>query len=89
MAAKTSVEVDFFLIDVAMTQIELGGSEDEIMSRERIGWPEVQRDVSQTLESVSDEARGLALRLVGTRLADKKQMSLAIGIAGASPAQHE
>ena len=65
----------------------MGGSDDDIMEKKRVAWSAVQRDVSQTLELVSADARGLSLRIVGARLAEKKQLALAIGIAGSSPVQ--
>ena len=85
--AQKTVESDLFLIDLALSQIEMGGNDDEILSKERLPWTEVDRDVRQTLESVSADARGLALRMVGTRFEMKKQQKLAISIAGSSPAQ--
>ncbi len=85
---KYGLEIDMFLIDLALSQVELGGSDDDILSKEKFAWAEVQGDVSKTLEQISSsEARAMALRLVGTRLADKKQLQLAIGLAGSSPMQ--
>jgi Zn finger protein HypA/HybF involved in hydrogenase expression len=82
------IDADLFLIDLALSQIEMGGEGEDIIAKSRLAWREVQGDVGKTLESInSADVRGLALRLVGARFIQKKQMSLAVGIAGNSPPQ--
>ncbi len=78
-----AVDVDLFFIDLALTQLELGGSDEEAMNKERFYWPEVLNEVAPSLEAIATpQARSLGLRLVVNRLVEKKQAAGAITLAG-------
>lgn len=74
---------DLFLRDLALTHIELGGTEEERINKEKYYWKdEVQKELLRTLSTIrSPEARVLALRDVATRLLEKGQGELAVGLA--------
>lgn len=79
----TPVDRDLFLIDLALAQVELGGTEEEARDKERLAWPDVATEVLSSLDAVAaPEARVMGMRLVGARLSEKKQSVLAISLAG-------
>ncbi len=76
------VNEQLFLIDLALSQVELGGDEDEVIAKKKIDWEKVGVDLAATLGKIKDpEAQALALREVGTRLIEKNQHTVAIGLA--------
>jgi hypothetical protein len=81
---KYAVNEQLFLIDLALSQLELAGNEDEYLAKIRWKWPEVyEKLLSQTLGPIkSPDVKVLALREVGTRLVEKDQKTLAIQLAG-------
>jgi hypothetical protein len=90
----TSVDHDLFLIDLALSQLGLGGSEDEVRSKKRYDLEglEVTREVSQTLGLIkAPEAKMIGLREVAASLKARDRIALAITFAGAlrNPAQAE
>jgi hypothetical protein len=65
---------ELLAIALALNQVELGGSPQEVDERTRIGWPEVYKDIRPTLLGISSpQARAEAVRQVGRRLIQKGQ----------------
>ena len=78
----TAINENLFLIDLALAQIELGGDDEEILIKARLPWEKVRDELSATLQKIkAPEVQVLALREVGTRLFEKKQAELAVGLA--------
>ena len=71
---KHKLDCEFFLIDLAKTQIELGGAPAEILDKRRVGWDrEVPSEMKQTLGKIDNpEARLLALRILKQPLAERQ-----------------
>jgi hypothetical protein len=81
-APKSANERDTLAIDLALTQIELGGSQEEVDKGVRIAWKDAYTDVRRTLQGfVSLEARTEALQRVGRQLIRKGQANLAESLA--------
>ena len=82
-AKDSMVEQDFYLIDLARTQFDMGGTEDEIRANKRIDWDtKVLREVLQTLQRIkSPEAKVIAIRELSSDLIARKQVALAITLA--------
>ncbi len=88
-------ERDLFLIDLAVSQVDLGGTEDEARDKARLEWDQVQgggnlalkpkyaaREIDATLQQInSPEARALAMRAVAAKLFRRDKKDLAIGLA--------
>ncbi len=65
---------ELLAIALALNQVDLGGSTQEVDDRTRIGWAEVYKDIRPTLLGISaPEARAEAVRQVGRRLIQKGQ----------------
>jgi hypothetical protein len=80
---EPTVDRDLFLGELAMVQVELGGSESEVIAKDKLPWSDAYKEIGQTLDLIkAPEARALALRQVMTRLLDRDQATLAIGLAG-------
>jgi LSD1 subclass zinc finger protein len=76
------VNEQLFLIELALSQIELGGDEKEVIAEKRIEWDQVREDLAATLGRIREpEVQAIALREVGTRLFEKNQKELAIGLS--------
>jgi hypothetical protein len=79
-----TIDRDLFLLTLALSQIELGGSEDDALSKLKLSWKEdaLSNELRQTLELIkAPEARVWAMREVASRLLEKGQPRLAIGLA--------
>lgn len=78
-----AIDRDMHLIDLALTQLELGGSEEEKIAKEKhSSWKEMPKILQPTLDRImAPEARAWAMRELGTRLIERKQGELAIGLA--------
>jgi hypothetical protein len=80
--AASRIERDLFLLDLAVLLPELGGSEEEVIAKTHLEWATVQKELGLTLMAMSsNEARLLALREVGSKLLEKNQGPIAIGLA--------
>lgn len=78
-----NINEQLFLIDLALAQIELGGTEEEVIAKNRRTWESVRADLDATLKAVrAAEARVMAVRAVTSRLLEKKQADLAFSLAG-------
>ena len=82
-AKDADIDCDFFLRDLAMIQIDLGGPEEEIRAKARFDWNrEVLEELKRTLAKVkTNEVKVIAIRELGTDLIARKQNELAIGMA--------
>ncbi|GEM_PF-6511246 len=88
------VDADLFLIELAWTQIDLGGTEDQFRTKARIEWDKgdknVLKEVTQTLNRIrSPEARVIAVRELSSELITRKKKELAISLASGQSAQEE
>jgi LSD1 subclass zinc finger protein len=82
-AKDPGVNQPLFLIELALAQIELGGNEDEILRKAKIPWELVREDLETTLQQIRPPIlQAQALREVATRLIEKNQLELALGLAG-------
>jgi hypothetical protein len=92
-AKDADIDCDFFLRDLAMTQIDLGGPEEEIRAKARFDWNrEVLDELKRTLAKVkTNEVKVIAIRELGTDLMSRKQNELAISMAASqyNPAAKE
>ncbi len=78
------VEQELFLGDLALTITELGGSEQDEIAKEKYHWKgdKLRPELLRALETIrAPEARAMALRTLITRLLEKKQPELAVGLA--------
>lgn len=79
-----AVNVQLFRIDLALAQVELGGDGDDVLRKNKLEWKDVRDALANTLSKIEGpEVQVMALREVGTRLFQKKQERLAIGLAAA------
>jgi hypothetical protein len=79
-----TVEGDLFLGELALSLVELGGTEDEERSLEKYQWTgnTLREEMTRVIESIqAPEARVIALRNLSTRLLEKDQAELAISVA--------
>lgn len=80
---KAPVNEELFLIDLAVSQVELGGSEDEAIAKKKKQWKDIQPLFTPTLAKIqAPEAQVMALRELGSRLIEKNQPSIAFQLAG-------
>jgi hypothetical protein len=82
---KPALNEQFFLIDLALSQIEAGGSGDDVRANvgKRKEWKDVQPGLKATLDRIqTPEIRVIALREVAARLFGKDQKEMAIALAG-------
>jgi hypothetical protein len=80
--AKASPQRDLILADLALSQIDLGGTDEEIASKVRMKWDDVQTELSRTLGKISSrEGQLFALREVVSALLVRGQKPVAIGLA--------
>jgi hypothetical protein len=84
-----AIERDMALIELLLAQSELGGTDDEKMSKVKLSWKdEMLKELKQTLGLIkSSEARVWALRELSTRLLEKDQSMLAIQLASDAKTQ--
>jgi hypothetical protein len=80
----TAVERDALLLDLACTQVDLGGTAKDKDEGKSLGWESTQKELERTLLRINArEARAVALREVITRLMSKgKEVEpVALGLA--------
>jgi tetratricopeptide (TPR) repeat protein len=78
-AAQSVAERDTLIIDLALSQIELGGTQEEADRGIRLKWEKAWEEIRQTVQKlVLAEARTEALRRVGRKLIRKGQIPLVI-----------
>jgi hypothetical protein len=79
-----AIDQDLFLIELALTATELGGTEDEEREKLKYTWKnEILRGLFQSILSTikSPEVKVMAMRALATRLLEKEQGELAFGLA--------
>lgn len=73
---------DALLIDVALLQVDLGGTEDQEISETHLSWDNTLSEIRQTVSRiVHPDARAVALQEVTRKLIAKEQPLLAISLA--------
>jgi len=76
-----SPEQDAMLIELALTQVELGGSSEQVLDQARIEWGAAQKDLRQSLELPPADPRAAAVRAVASRLNERNQPAVAAPLA--------
>jgi hypothetical protein len=75
-------EWEILLADLAVSQVELGGSSAQVQDKERMDWSEVKQELSRTLGKIASvEGRLMALRQLGGRLIERGQGAVAVALA--------
>jgi hypothetical protein len=81
-SVKDATLRDLLLTDLAISQIKLGGTPEQIDNKVRMKWDDVQTELSRTLEKISSqEGQVFALREVAGQLLQRDQDKIAIGLA--------
>jgi hypothetical protein len=76
-----STERDLLLIDLALSQVDLGGEQPEVMNKTRLKWEPALKEVGQTLQNVrSPEARMEAVRRVSRKLVARGKETAALAL---------
>jgi hypothetical protein len=79
---KPNPESFGLLIELALSQVDLGGNPDQVSEGKRLAWPEVRKEVGVTLSTIGNaEARSEGLRRVTRKLIEKGQPGLAEELA--------
>ncbi len=84
MDESTAPERDLFLGELALLMTELGGSAEEEIAKEKYDWKgkTLRDELMRVLEAIrAADARTIAMRSLVTRLVEKEQTELAIGLA--------
>lgn len=89
---KPLLHEQFFLIELALSQIESSGKEDDVLTKKRQEWEKTRTDLDRTLKAIkTEEIQVIALREVAARLDQqvdlKDRRAMAIGLAGGLSAQ--
>ncbi len=73
---------EILLSDIAVSMVQLGGNEDQVIEKIRLSWSEVQRDLERALQGiVTPDGRAFALRRVAKALHARGQDQLAEAMA--------
>jgi hypothetical protein len=76
-------ERDLLLLDLALSQVDLGGDKTEVFNKVRVKWEDALTELRRTLENVrTPEARAEALREVGRKLIGRGQGPNALSLVG-------
>ncbi len=76
-----AINEQLFLIDVALAQIELGGDAADLVGATKLSWEDTRSEIEATLTRIKNpDILVMALREVGSRLFEKGQGELAIGL---------
>jgi hypothetical protein len=89
---KPEIHEQFFLIDLALSQIESGGTGDDVLLKKRQEWEQTRKDLDATLKQIkTPEIQVIALREIAARLEQqldlKDPKAMAIGLAGGLSAE--
>jgi hypothetical protein len=80
--ARTSVEREQLLAELALAQIDLGGDADQAVKGLRLKWDDTAGEVRQTLQQIREpDARAYALRRVCGKLVEKSQKDKIVPLA--------
>lgn len=84
---NAAVNEQLSLVDLALAQIELGGEGDDLLTKARVDWESVRKELVLTLQKIrTPDVQVIALREVSARLFEKKQAELAIGLTASMSA---
>jgi hypothetical protein len=82
VSPKSVSDRDTLLIDLALSQIELGGSQEDELKGTRLEWKKTYEEIRQTVQKlVQPEARTEALRRIARKFIEKDQINLAESLA--------
>jgi hypothetical protein len=82
VSQEDTSERDAVLADVALAQVDLGGSKEEITATTRLDWKEAQAAVGKTLRAMrNNDARLDAYRAVCRKLIARKQAERGLALA--------
>ncbi len=89
---KPFIHEQFFLIDLALSQIECAGTGDDLLTKRRQDWEETRKNLVATLEKIkTPQIQVIALREIAARLDQqtglKERRAMAIGLAGGLSAE--
>lgn len=78
-----AIENDLFLTKLALSLLELGGTEEQTIAKARLEWKtDVKKQLDQTVTAIaSQEGRLICLREINTQLLARGQTELASGLA--------
>lgn len=80
---SATADRDLALIDLVLSQLELGGDKEEAERGGRVKWDELAKDLGQTLRGLrTPEGQAWAVRAVTRKLVEKGQAELAPALAG-------
>jgi len=84
IAGDSSIHKQMFLIDLALAQIELAGSEDDAIAKDKLRLKDAYEEIIQTLtvKTIHPETQMIAVREVATRLLELNQPEMANNLAG-------
>jgi hypothetical protein len=81
-AGPATGEHDALLIDLALTQVECGGSNDEALTHTRLTWNDTGREIQRTLQQIGNpDGRLAAIRAVGRKLVERGHPEMAVQLA--------
>jgi hypothetical protein len=87
---KASFERELALIDLALSQIALSGSQKQIDERTRLRWEDVYKEIRQTWQNLeTPEARIEAIRQISRALVARQQGTAAVSLASQFPERSE
>ena len=79
---EPDAERDLVLIDIALTFVDLAGSQAEVDAETRKDWGDIAGELQRTLNMLSStEAKQTAMRELSTKLIAKNQTELAVNLA--------
>jgi hypothetical protein len=79
---KSSAEVETAALDLALTQADLFGTQEEVQAGTRLAWPDAAKELRATLRAItSPEARVEAVRHLARKLVHKAPVETATSIA--------
>jgi hypothetical protein len=77
-----TLEWEIRLTDTALSQIQLAGTDEQVQDKERLSWPDTQKEIARTLNRiVSLDGKLLALREVGGELLKRNKGEVAVALA--------
>jgi hypothetical protein len=82
-AGPPSGERDALLLDLALTQVDLGGPNEDALTHTRLPWDRTEKEIQQTLLQIGGpEARLAAIRAISRKLVDRGHPEMAVQLAG-------
>lgn len=78
---KTPIQPDeeLMLIEIGLSFLPLGGDEEQVVQKTRIGWEEIGEELGRVLRAIrSEEGRAFALRVINDQLRKINKADLAV-----------